>query len=164
MIKQKADALDRAFYISLTLKGLNAGLEILGGLLLLLISPATINRLVITLTQNEFTEDRHDFLVTHIRSFGHHLTTSSRLFAVAYLLSHGIVKMVLIVALFKQKLWAYPWMIGVLGLFVVYQVYRMTYLFSVGLLLLTIFDVFIIILTWLEYNRHRQTNTTESTD
>jgi len=42
-----------------------------------------------------------------------------------------------------------------LGGFVVYQVYRLTYAPSVGLALLTVFDIFIIWLTWREYGRMR---------
>ena len=36
------------------------------------------------------------------------------LFGAVYLLTHGLVKVVLVVALLLNKLWAYPWMIGVL--------------------------------------------------
>jgi uncharacterized membrane protein len=70
-------------------------------------------------------------------------------------LSHGIAKVVLVVALLRDQLWAYPWMIALLGAFIVYQVYRLSYRFSVGLLLLTLFDVFVVVLTVLEYRRHR---------
>jgi uncharacterized membrane protein len=37
-------------------------LEVIGGLLLLEVSPATIDRAVTSLTQRELSEDPHDFL------------------------------------------------------------------------------------------------------
>lgn len=44
-----------------------------------------------------------------------------------------------------------------LGLFIAYQVYRLSYHFSLGLLLLTIFDAVIVGLTWREYRSSRDT-------
>ena len=63
----------------------------------------------------------------------------------------GIV--LIVVGLFRRERWAYPVAFVFLGGFVVYQVYRMTYAPSVGLALLTVFDLFIIWLTWREYRR-----------
>jgi uncharacterized membrane protein len=46
-------------------------------------------------------------------------------------------------------------MIVLLAGFVVYQVYRLTLSFSLGLTLLTLFDALVIVLTWREYQiRH----------
>src|SRR6266571_5618426 len=53
------------------------------------------------------------------------------------------VKIVLVTALLRNKLWAYPWMIAFLIAFIAYQVYRMTFAPSVGLVALTIFDAFV---------------------
>jgi uncharacterized membrane protein len=44
LFKPKADLLDRTFEVSIILKGLDGVLEIAGGLLLLLVTPATIDR------------------------------------------------------------------------------------------------------------------------
>lgn len=151
---QKHDNLDRAFYISIVLKGLDSLLEIAGGVTLLLISPDLVNRLAQALTQHELSTDPHDYVANHILHAAHHFTAGGRYFGAAYLLSHGVVKIFLIYALFKEKLWAYPWMMAVIGAFIIYQIYRLSYAFSLGLLLLTIFDAFIIVLTWLEYKRH----------
>jgi hypothetical protein len=54
------DLLDRAFQVGIILKGLNGILEIVGGVLLLVVSPETINKIVVNLTQSEFSEDPHD--------------------------------------------------------------------------------------------------------
>jgi uncharacterized membrane protein len=79
------------------------------------------------------------------------------LYGAVYLLSHGLAKVVLVAFVLRGKLWAYPWLIGLLGAFIVYQVYRLTYRFSVGLVLLTGFDLFVAWLTWREYQAKRAT-------
>ena len=68
----------------------------------------------------------------------------------------GLVKVVLVAALLLNKLWAYPWMIGVLLAFIGYQLYRIALAPGPALIALTIFDVLIVLLTWREYRRQRQ--------
>jgi len=116
---------------------------VIGGLLLLVVSPATIDRLVTSLTQHELSEDPHDFLATHLLRTAHGLTGSAVLFGAVYLLAHGLVKAILVTALLKNQLWAYPWTIAFLGVFIVYQLYRLSFQPSVGLTALTIFDTVI---------------------
>src|SRR4051795_10071343 len=106
------DLLDRTFEIGILLKGLDGLLELLGGALLLVVSPAAISRIAATLTQHELSEDPHDFIATHLLRVSHGLTGSAVWFAAAYLLLHGLVKVVLVLALLRNKIWAYPWMIG----------------------------------------------------
>lgn len=147
--------LDKIFYVSIILKGLDGILELIGGVLLLLLSPAYISRIVADLTQHELATDPHDFIANFLFSSTQHLNGSVTLFGAFYLISHGLVKVVLVVALLKQKLWAYPWMIGFLLIFIGYQIYKMVTGFSTGLLLLTLFDIFIVWLTLLEYRKHK---------
>ncbi|TML14431.1 MAG: DUF2127 domain-containing protein [Actinobacteria bacterium] len=71
------------------------------------------------------------------------------------MLSHGIAKVVLVIAVLRNQLWAYPSMIVLLGAFIAYQLYRLAYHFTVGLALLTIFDTLVIWLTWREYLQKR---------
>jgi uncharacterized membrane protein len=145
--------LDLAFEIGIILKGLDGVLETIGGLLLLTITPATINRLVSRLTQHELSEDPHDFIASHLLRYAHGLTGSAVTFAAAYLLVHGIAKVVLVAALLGNQIWAYPWMIGFLLLFIGYQVYRLALSLTFGLSILTIFDAVIVWLTWREWRR-----------
>jgi uncharacterized membrane protein len=67
-----------------------------------------------------------------------------------------LVKVLLVTCLWLNKLWAYPMTIGVFGAFALYQVFRFTHTHSWALIVLTIFDVLIILLTWNEY-RHQET-------
>ncbi len=47
-------------------------------------------------------------------------------------------------------------MIAFLLVFIVYQLYRLTFAPSVGLVGLTLFDAIIVWLTYVEYQRHRR--------
>lgn len=147
------DPLDRIFEIGIILKGLDGVLEIIGGLLLLAVTPATIDRMVIRVTQHELSEDPHDFIARHLLGYTHGLTGSAVTFAAVYLLAHGIVKIVLVAALLRNQAWAYPWMIGFLLLFIGYQFYRLALSPTFWLTALTIFDALIVWLTWREWGR-----------
>ncbi|MBA8792547.1 putative membrane protein [Friedmanniella endophytica] len=148
--------LDRVFEIGIVLKGLNGLSELVGGLLLLLVSPERIKGWVRQLTQGELSEDPHDFIATHLLHTTDKLNGSAVEFGAAYLLIHGVVKIVLVVALLRNKIWAYPWMIGVLGAFIVYQVYKITLQPSAGLIALTVFDALIVALTVREWRVQRR--------
>jgi uncharacterized membrane protein len=150
------DWLDRVFEIGIIGKGLNGAAELIGGLLLLFLTPGRIHHLVALLTQGKLSEDPHDFVATHLLHTASGLTGKALLFGAVYLLAHGIVKVVLVIALLLNKLWAYPWMIVVLVLFIGYQSYRIALTPTVGLIALTVFDLVIVVLTWREYRRQRR--------
>jgi uncharacterized membrane protein len=136
----RPDLTDRAFRIGLFLKGFDGMLECIGGFYLLLINPEQINRWARYLTQGELSRDPHDFIASHILKTAHELTGTSLIFGAAYLLSHGIIKLVLVIEVIRNHLWAYLALIVVTSLFVVYQVYRLAVNgFSLSILLLTIF-------------------------
>ena len=150
------DLTDKAFRVGLFFKGIDGLIETIGGIFLLFIKPEQINHLARWLTQGQLSEDPHDFIANHILKTAHELTGASLIFGAAYLLSHGIVKIVLVIEVLRGHLWAYKGLIGVTTLFVIYQVYRITFdKFSASLFLLTIFDLIIIYLTLKEYRRHK---------
>ena len=142
-----------AFEIGVILKGLNGLLELIGGVLLLVFPPSAIQRVVVGLTHNELSRDPNDFIATHLRAAAEHLSVGGQLFAAIYLLAHGVIKAVLVYALIKDKLWAFPWAIGVFGAFGIYQMYRYVVHPSGWLIALTVLDVFVILLTWAEWQR-----------
>jgi uncharacterized membrane protein len=153
------DSLDRVFEIGIIAKGLNGAAELIGGVLLILASPERIRHIAILLTQGELSEDPHDLIATHLLHSADALTGGAVLFGAIYLLTHGAVKVVLVIALLLDKLWAYPWMIGFLTLFIGYQLYRIVLHPTAGLIALTIFDAVILALTVREYRRQRQHRT-----
>ena len=157
------DLLDRTFEIGIILKGLDGLLETIGGILLLFVTPSQINNVVARLTQHELTQDPHDYIATHLLHYTHGLTTGTVTYAAIYLLAHGVVKVVLIGALLRNKLWAYPWLIAVLIAFIGYQTYQLALKFSIGLFLLTLFDIAIVLLTWREWRKQRAHRAEEAT-
>ncbi len=146
-----------AFQIGVILKGLNGLLELIGGTLLLIFPPSAIERFIVGLTQNELSEDPNDVIATSLRAAARHLSSNAQLFAAIYLVAHGVVKGFLVYGLLRDKLWAFPWAIGVFVAFVVYQVYRYFVEPSGWLIALTVLDVFVILLTWAEWRRVRGT-------
>jgi uncharacterized membrane protein len=141
------DTLDRAFQIGIIAKGLNGLTELVGGLLLLFVTPGGIHHLAAAITQGELSEDPHDVIARYILHTANGLTGSAVLFGAIYLLAHGAVKVALVIALLLNKLWAYPCLIVVLLIFIGYQLYRIVLDPSPGLIALTIFDALIVALT-----------------
>ncbi len=146
------------FRISLILKGIFSGLEIVSGLTLFFVSQSVIVKFVGWMTQGELLEDPKDFLSNYFLKGAQILTISSQHFAALYLLFHGIVKLFLIIMLYKKKLFAYPLSMLVFVFFIIYQLDRYYYTHSIGLLILTLFDMFIIYLTWHEYRYMKKNN------
>ena len=138
------------FEISIALKGAGALLEVVLGILLLYTDK--IVDLVLHLVNNELIDDPNAFFATHVRSLlmSSH-TNSSATFGALYLLSHGVVKLVLVAGLLRGKLWAYPASLAVFSLFILYQLVRFTHTHSLWLLALTVFDIFIMWLIYIEY-------------
>jgi uncharacterized membrane protein len=61
-----------------------------------------------------------------------------------------------VVALLQDRDWAYPGMIALLGAFIVYQCYRLADRVTVGLTVLTLFDAFVVWLTWREWHARKR--------
>lgn len=147
-----------AFEITLLAKAVSALLEILGGLLVFFINKAYVLSIVLSFTQEELSEDPKDIFAHYIVQASNDFSSNSQHFIAFYLLSHGIIKLLLIVGLLKKKLWAYPSSIIVFALFIVYQTARFYNTHSIWLLLFTILDIVIIALTIHEYNYMKANN------
>jgi uncharacterized membrane protein len=142
-----------AFDIGIFFKGVDGALEIVGGLLLFVIRPETITRIITTVTQHELSEDPHDKIASLLSRLAQDFSATSQLFAGTYLLSHGLIKVWLVEALFRGRLWAYPMAIVFFALFIAYQMYRYALQPSAVMLALSVLDVIVIVLTWFEYRR-----------
>jgi uncharacterized membrane protein len=138
------------FRTGIAAKGIDGVLETAGGVLLWFVKPSSFVW-VQTLWFNELARDPHDYVAAHLLRVSEMLVGGDPVFASLYLLSHGLVKLVLAAALWLDRLWAYPAAIFVFGGFCVYQVYRYTYTHSAALLWLTVFDLAVVYLTWQEY-------------
>jgi uncharacterized membrane protein len=151
--------LHATFRTGIAIKGFDGLLETIGGVLLWLIKPSTMNRALHFMFQHELSQDPHDFIARHVLHFQASVTHGSVVFASLYLLTHGVVKIVLAAALWMNDLWAYPLAIFVFGAFTVYQIYRYSHTHSIALLVLTVFDAAIVWLTWAEYRVQKSART-----
>ena len=141
----------RLFEISVLLKGAHAVIEIVGGIAFYLISTDTVLKLVKMATQEELIEDPNDFVATRLLAAAQHFSVESKSFYAFYLLSHGLIKLLLVVGLLRSQLWSYPASLVAMGLFIIYQLYRFSYTHSPGLIALTVFDLVVIALIWHEW-------------
>jgi uncharacterized membrane protein len=144
------------FQMSVLLKGAHALIECLGGIALALVSTSSIANFVNAITQDELIKDPNDFVATHLLTMAHNFSVQTQHFYAFYLLSHGIVKVALVVGLLRENLWAYPASLIVLALFVLYQLYRFSYTHGLGLIVLTLFDIVVMGLIWHEYGLMRR--------
>jgi uncharacterized membrane protein len=144
-----------SFRTGITVKGFDGLLEAVGGVLLWFIKPESLGWTLQQIFQHELSRDPHDFVAAHLLHASEKLAHSDPLFASIYLLSHGLIKAMLSILLWMNKLWAYPLAIGVFSAFSVYQIYRYSHTHSTVLLLLTVFDVMIVGLTWEEYHAEK---------
>ena len=147
----KEDWLHSLFTVGVWIKGLDGILETAGGILFLFVGRATVSNLVLSLTQHELLEDPDDWLANSLRHTFGHMSSGAKLFGSIYLVTHGLVKISLVLGLVREKLWSFPVAIAVLGGFIGYQAYRLTSHYSFGLGFLTALDLVIVALVWREY-------------
>ena len=146
----------RIFFWSVVAKAADAFLETAAGIAL--IFTGTLANFALSLIQSEIVEDPHDMLAQHLAHLVPQLAAQASVFAVIYLISHGVIKLFLAIGLLKDWLWAYPTAIVVFTFFIAYQLFRYLHTHGLFLLLLTVLDLIVIWLTWHEwryYEKHR---------
>lgn len=142
------------FSVGLLIKALDATAEIGAGIGLIFLTPEIINNFTEFVSKGILSP----YLGDRVIEFGRSFSIKTRHFAIFYLLSHGILKMTVIFFLWKEKLWAYPLSVAIFGFFIVYQTYHFIGSHSIFLLLLTVLDAAMIILTIAEYRRLKAAN------
>jgi uncharacterized membrane protein len=146
---------DLAFLIGVALKAIDGLVEVVFGILLLVVGPAQLLHVAQALTAEELQEDPDDFTAHLVLRAASALTPSGARVAAAYLLLHGIVKLVIVAAVIRGSARVYPWVIGALGAFLVWQVVELVIHPTVGIVVLTVLDALIIALTWREWHERR---------
>jgi uncharacterized membrane protein len=141
----------RIFEIALVLKALHSLLEIAGGFILAAVSTGTLLRIAKFVTHGELIEDPNDLVAKYILHLAQNFSLSTKAATVFFLLSHGIVKFVLVLSVMRGFPWAYPAFVLALGLLIGIQSYQLWHHFSLVLVVVTIFDLIVLALTWHEY-------------
>ncbi len=110
-------------------------------------------------TSRMLASQRADPLAAALLRSVHDFTVHPHTFWSVYLFGHGLLNLGVAVALFAQKRWAHPVSIVVLSLFILYQ---MSDFFLTGapvLIVLSAFDLIVILLVWREWLELRQRRT-----
>ena len=141
----------RFFEVSVILKALNGVIEMLIGVSVFFITKETLTQFVAFIARVELSEDPGDLLASYLVKAVEHYTFTSQMYISVYLLTHGILKVALVYCLLKKYLWAYPTAIVVFGLFGGYQIFAYIHTPNPSLLFLTLLDVFIMVVTYVEY-------------
>ncbi|MFI5240564.1 MAG: DUF2127 domain-containing protein [Candidatus Saccharimonadia bacterium] len=145
------------FQIGLIGKAIDGVLEIFGGIVLYLSSGTHLSLILQKLINGEIRENPTSpfskYLLHSVQSIqGGHFS-----YATVYLISHGVVKIFLVVQVFRHKLWAYIALIVFLLGFAIFQVFQIAANHSLILSAITIFDLGIAYLSWHEYQQIKKT-------
>jgi uncharacterized membrane protein len=152
----RKQTLHTLFLVSVWIKGIAGLVETVAGTLCFFVTPGILKSFVVLLTAPELSEDPDDWIATTLSHAVQHMSADSMLFAAAYLIVHGLIKLVLVESLLLGTLWAYPLSLWFLAAFVVYQCYRYLHTHSISLVLLTVLDLAVVFLIWREYQSRRQ--------
>jgi uncharacterized membrane protein len=146
----------KIYTASLLLKGFNGLLECIAGLALAVAGAGSILSIAEAMTRQDLIENPNDIVARTVMDFAQNFTMDSQHFFAFYLFAHGLVKVVLVVGLLRNWHWAYPAAMAAFSFFIVYQLYRFTYTHAAGLIILTIFDMFVLALILHEYRLEKQ--------
>jgi uncharacterized membrane protein len=147
---------ERLFRVAIAIKGLDGGLQLVAGVLLMFLPATAITRLVDMIVTRDLVGDPTGKLAVHLHAVADHLAGGTRSFAIAYLLLHGVIKLVLVVALWRELMPAYPIAAAALGAFVAYTIIRAAHTHSIALPIFAALDVVIIVLVIKEYLQLRR--------
>lgn len=145
---------DRLYMVTVAVKGFDGLVELVAGLILL-IAPGELHKLLSFLT-GEARESSHQFmhqLAEYIAHVDTDVTRGGLTVVILFLVIHGVVKLSLVYALLRRILWAYPYALGVLVLFLLYQLYVCIVQPSVNMILFALLDAIIVWVVWGEWRK-----------
>jgi uncharacterized membrane protein len=147
---------DGVFRFAVVIKALDGFLELVGGILLIFVSQSTLQGIIASLTDYELDSGQtHAFITDALNQLDAHVSNGTQFFLALYLLGHGAIKILLMIALVKQKYRLYPVAIVFLLIFIFYQAYLIGYSHSILLTIFTAFDCFLTWMTYQEWRRHQ---------
>ena len=145
----------KIFELGVFIKGLNGTWETIAGLFVLIIGKARFGSMFSFLMRGELIENPHDSLINTVvqalQNFG-----GAKTFIGLYFLIHGVTNIFLSIQLYRDRLWAYLVTIGVMIIFITYQIHRISLYHSRFLMAVTVYDILFIILTWHEYQYQKK--------
>jgi len=148
---------DILFRIGLIVKGFDALLEVVGGILLLM--PTRLARYILVLSQHELYR-HHAVLSGKLDRLAETVLEHVHIWAAIYLMLHGLSKVILVGGIFCGKKWGYVGLIGVLGFFTAFELIRAVSAREPVSGVLGVFDLMVVGLIFKEYRYKFGKNTT----
>jgi uncharacterized membrane protein len=141
------NATDILFRIGLIVKGIDSLFEVAGGVLLTM--PTKLARYITLLSEHEAFR-HHQALAGRLDNLADSVTQVPHQTQAIYLTVHGLVKVVLIGAIFFGKKWAYTGLIWILSLFALVEITQAVVAREVVTGGLALFDVAVVVLIYKE--------------
>lgn len=144
--------IDRLYAVGVSIKGIDGVIELVAGVVLW-ISPALAHALLADLAGEAREGDTAvlHFVGQYVARLDNELAQSGMAFLIAFLITHGAVKVVLVYCLFRKWHRVYPYALAILIAFLCYQFYAFVLTPTIGLAGFTALDAAIIILVYKEY-------------
>jgi len=140
------------YKIGIALKAVIGVIEVVAGTAFLFMSHAAIYSLINAVFEGKLGENSGDWFWQIVAAGLNDLSTSGEGVWAFVFLSHGIIKLLLIGGLWKERLWSYPTSAFVFTLFIFYQTYQLASFWSFALFAITALDVAIVALVLYEYS------------
>lgn len=128
------------------------------GLVLLRVIGTPFSDLFYKIMSHEFVEDPNDLFLRGAEYIIQHQSFTVTYFLVVYLMFWGVIDVILSFSLLKQKLWAFPISMYLIGIFILYEIYRFSYIHSFTLVGIIFIDLVLIWLINKEYRKQLKTS------
>jgi uncharacterized membrane protein len=154
--KTKPTALDRFFLGAVIVKGIDGAVELIVGLLLLVV-PGLPHSTLESISRHALSLNTSlgNFVASYTENLDDQLAAGGNAFLVAFLIAHGLIKLVLVYCLLRRWYRAYPAAIAVLVAFLIYQLYLSITAPTFTIIAFAVLDAAIIFLVYREYRELR---------
>ncbi|HEY5220657.1 MAG TPA: DUF2127 domain-containing protein [Candidatus Paceibacterota bacterium] len=147
------------FRIGIMVKAADGCIEACAGIFFYFIGYNRINAILFRIFHEEIAESPRDAFWQFMINQWHAISLSSTSFWGLLFVAHGAIKLLLSIALLKDKFWAYPAAAAVFTLFVGFEIYSLANRPSLFLWLITIFDAIVVGLILHEYRHIKKART-----
>ncbi|MBV8798865.1 MAG: DUF2127 domain-containing protein [Alphaproteobacteria bacterium] len=130
----------RAYQVAIAIKGLDGAIEFLAGLFIALVGSRQVYHFAIWATAPEIARHPESHAAHAIRHGAYNFAHHSHRFAIIYLLTHGLLKIGLVVNLFLENMWIFPASVVVLLGFIAFMTAKLVAHWSPWLFAFALFD------------------------
>ena len=146
--KHLSKTTDLLFKIGMIVKGIDSVFEVIGGIILTM--PTKLARYILVFSQHEAFR-HHTVLAGKLDRLAENVTMHPSIGQAVYLMVHGLAKVILILAITRNKRWGYTGFIGVLSLFTAIEMVRAISAHEVVTGVFGLFDMFVVAIIYKEF-------------